>query len=137
MRLKTVLAFGLLALLVGGAGAFAVLAQPKPGASGAHRVVIVGARGTLFDGEVDVAQATALSALQAAAARAGLAVDLVEYPGMGAYVRAIGNETARDASGWVFDVSDERGEWSMADRGAGATPLYAGQAVRWRWSDSA
>ena len=135
MRLKVVLAFGLLALAAGGAFALAALTQPHAGAAGAHHVTIAGAGRPIFNGPVEVQNATALSVLLAAAANGGFAVEIVNYPGMGEYVRAIDGEAAQGASGWVYEVFED-GAWSLGTRGAASMPLDDGQAVRWRWSDS-
>jgi len=126
----------LLALVLGGAGALAAWgAQRAPGESATYRVEVLGPEGALADVEVDVPEATALSALLAAAEREGLPVELSQYPGMGAYVRSIGGHEARGASGWVYEVLRE-GVWTSGDRSAERFPLQKGDALRWSWTAS-
>lgn len=132
---RLLVAVSLLALLLGGAGALAWWSHAStPGESGSYEVEIVGPDGILFSGAVAVENATALSALQAAAARAGLAVQLEEYPGMGTYVRAIGPHRASGPTGWVYEVREPSG-WTYGDRSAADRPLTAGEAVRWSWTE--
>lgn len=126
----------LLALLVGGAGAYALLADLKPGPAGAYRVRVEGPRSAiLFEGSVDVEGATALSVLEAAAERARLALEVERYPGMGAYVRAIGDHRATGGSGWVYEVRAPGGAWVSGDRSAELYDLAPGDEVRWRWTE--
>lgn len=125
----------LLAALLAGAGALAWWSQASgPGDTDRYAVEIVGPGGALFEGTVSVENATALSALQAAAREAGLEVDLEEYPGMGTYVRAVGPHRAGGPSGWVYQVRVE-GEWVSGDRSAADRPLRSGEALRWSWTE--
>lgn len=126
-------------LLAGVAGAAYVAwsgGADAAGDSAAYPVQIVGPDGAaLYDGVVRVENATALSALQAAASEAGLALVIEEYPGMGAYVRAIGPHEAHGASGWIYELREGDGPWVPGDRSAGRHPLHEGMAMRWRWTD--
>lgn len=137
VSVKLAVATSLLALLVGGAGAYALLADRAPGAAGAYLVSVEGPRGVLlFEGSVDVEGATALSVLQAAAQEAGLALELEEYPGMGTYVRAIGPYRATGGSGWVYEVRAQGADaWASGDRSAELYDLRPGDALRWRWTE--
>ena len=133
--LRLVLAVVLLAAGVAAAGAAYVALRPEgEGASGAFRVEVVGPEGILVDAVVRVENATALSALEAAAAQAGLGVELDRYPGMGAYVRAIGPHEARGAGGWIYEVH-RGGAWIPGDRSGERWLLQEGDALRWRWTD--
>lgn len=124
----------LLLALVGGGIALGAWQRGDGGADGAFPVQVLGPDGALFDGEVRLANATALSALEAAAREAGLEVRVQRYPGMGSYVRAVGPYKAEGAAGWVYEVRE--GEtWRGGDRSAEFYPLPAGAAVRWRWVD--
>lgn len=132
---RLLVALSLLGALLGGAGALAWWSQSAvQGDSAAFAVEIVGPDGVLFEGTVQVENATALSALQAAAARAGLELTLEEYPGMGTYVRAIGPHRAAGPTGWVYEVREESG-WVSGDRSAAHRPLRAGEALRWSWTE--
>jgi len=134
--MRPLLSVLLLVLALGGAGALAAWgAQRAPGEAGAYRVEALGPDGPLLDETVDLEDATALTALQAAAARRGLALSLVEYPGMGAYVRAIGGHEARGASGWVYEVHRD-GSWQSGDRSAAYFALQRGDSVRWSWTSA-
>lgn len=131
MRLNLVLLVAALAL-AGGVAAWGY-AQPRAGESATYDVSALGPSGPLLEERVDVADATALSALQAAATRAGFALDLEEYPGMGTYVRAVGGHRASGASGWVYEVL-RGGTWTSGDRSAAVYPLQKGDALRWSWT---
>lgn len=131
---RLLLSGALLLALLGGAAALAAWQHQPPGGAGEHAVEIIGPEGPLFSGVVEVEQATALSALVAAADAAGLALTLEEYPGMGTYVRAVGPYRAEGSSGWIYEVRPEGGEWILGDRSAALYPLQPGDAVRWRWT---
>lgn len=127
-----------LALLVSGAaaaGAAYVALHEPPGAPGAHDVRVVGPGGAaLLERRVHVEAATALSVLQEAARASDVAVETLEYPGMGTYVQAIGGHAATGASGWIYEIV-RGGETIPGDRSAALRPLEAGDAVVWRWVD--
>lgn len=126
-----------LALLAAGAavGAAAYAStRAGPGATGAFDVEVVGPDGPVLSATVEVEDATALSALQAAAARAGVDVRTERYPGMGVYVRAIGPHAASGPSGWIYEVRRD-GAWTGGDRSAASFPLQPGDALRWRWTE--
>lgn len=131
---RLVLAAGLLALLVGGSVALAAWQlAPAVGDAAPHRVEIVGPDGVaLFEGDVQVESASALTLLRAAADKAGLTLEIEEYPGMGAYVRAVGPHRASGPSGWIYEVEKE-GRWVGGDRSAAHYPLAEGEALRWKW----
>lgn len=135
-RARLLLSAALLTLLLGAAGALAFWsASHKAGESGAFSVTIVGpGNATLFEGVVRVENATALSALQAAAREGGLDVATQNYPGMGVYVRAIGGHAAQGPNGWIYEIS-RGGAWVSGDRSAADYPLQAGDALRWRWTE--
>ncbi|MFA5861924.1 MAG: DUF4430 domain-containing protein [Candidatus Thermoplasmatota archaeon] len=132
---RPALAILLLVSLAAGGVALAAWSHAGPlSTAGTFAVEIVGPSGQLYQGNVTVADATALSALRAACKHAGLALETEEYPGMGAYVRAIGGHRASGASGWVYEVH-RNGTWLSADRSAGSYPLHAGDALRWSWTE--
>lgn len=132
--MRVALSVVLLVLALGGAGALAAWGmQRDEGASGAYRVEAVGPSGVVLDATVDVEAATALMALEEAARAAGVALDLVDYPGMGTYVRAIGGFEASGASGWVYGVV-RNGERLNGDRSAEHFALQKGDSVRWDWT---
>lgn len=130
---RLLLSAALLVALVGAAGALAWWSGAGEGESGSYPVSIIGPEGTLFEGIVRVENATALSALQAAAASAGLGIEMETYPGMGVYVRAIGGIRAEGPSGWVYEVR-EGDAWVSGDRSAAHRPLREGEALRWSWT---
>jgi hypothetical protein len=134
-RLVGVLA--ILLALAGGGLALAAWNRDAPSSGVAsYPVEVVGPEGVLFQGTVRVENATALSALEAAAAHAGLGLKVQRYPGMGSYVRAIGPYEAAGASGWTYEV--KRGDaWTTGDRSAEYFPLAPGDALRWRWTGDA
>lgn len=136
-RARLLVAAALLALTVGAAGALAYWsATREPAASGAFAVTIVGpGNATLWSGRVDVENATALSALQAAGKVASLEVKTRDYPGLGTYVWSIGGHEARRADGWIYEVDRGQG-WVAGDRSADQVALRAGDALRWRWTDA-
>lgn len=124
----------LLVLALGGAGALAAWGiQRAPGEDAAYRVEAIGPDGILLDETVEVADATVLRALQVAADRRGVLLSLVEYPGMGTYVRAIDGIEARGASGWIYEVQ-RAGAWTSGDRSAEFYALQKGDSVRWSWT---
>ncbi|GEM_PF-3717578 len=130
-RARLAFAVALLALLLGGAGALAWWsAVSAPAGAAQVHVEIVGPQGALFNGTVRVANATALSALQEAARAGNLTVEVVEYPGMGAYVSRIGPYSAHGGAGWVYEVDGVSG-----DRSAARLPLHDGDSLRWSWTD--
>lgn len=112
-----------------GAAALAAWRLPGVGASGAFEVEVIGPGGPLFAGTLRVENATALAALLAT----GLPVVTEDYPGMGAYVRAVAGHEAAGAEGWVYEVL-RGGAWRSGDRSADAFPLEPGDAVRWSWT---
>lgn len=126
-----------LALVASGAGAAAYVATRGADAvAGTHAVRIEGPAGTLFDDSVSVERATALSVLLAAAGKGGFGVEVDEYPGLGAYVRAIAGHEASGTSGWIYEVSSADGGWVAGDRSAALRALAPGEAVRWRWIEA-
>lgn len=132
--LKLAASLLLLALLVGGAGALAWWGtRATEGAPGFHEVFIEGPDGPLYAGTVHVADPTALGALLAAAAEAGLEVERDDYGGMGTYIRSVGGHRAHGATGWVYEIRRD-GEWIHGDRSAEYYALHEGDAVRWRWT---
>lgn len=133
MRLNLVLLVGAL-LLTGGVAAWG-LQQQRVGDTAEYDVSAHGPDNeVLFDERVHVPGATALSALQVAASRHGLVLALEEYPGIGTYVRAIGDHRAGGASGWVYEVLRED-TWISGDRSADRYALQKDDAVRWSWTD--
>lgn len=123
----------LAALLGTGAVAAWGLSQQRAGDAGAFAVEVVGPDGPLFIETVELEDATALTALQAAVAARGLTLSIEEYPGMGAYVRAVGPYRASGTSGWIYEV--HRGdEWISGDRSAEVFALQKGDALRWSWT---
>lgn len=133
--MRLVVAALLLVTSVAAAGAaYVTMRSADEGASGTYGIDIVGPHGSLFSGELQVENATALSVLLAAAERGGFEVELEEFPGMGAYVRAIGGHRAEGASGWVYEVWRD-GAWASGDRSAAWHPLREGDALRWKWTD--
>lgn len=124
----------ILLLVLGGAGALAAWSwQRTEGATGVYRVEALGPEGAVLAEDVAVENATVLRVLEAAAARAGLALDVERYPGMGAYVRAIGPWEAGGPAGWVYEVHRD-GAWVSGDRSAERFGLQKGDAVRWSWT---
>lgn len=124
----------ILLLVLGGAGALAAWGiQRVPGETDAYRVEVNGPDGALLNETVDVETATVLSALQAAAAKAGIDLELVDYAGMGTYVRAIDGIRAEGATGWIYEVERD-GAWQSGDRSAEFFSLQKGDAVRWTWT---
>lgn len=136
VRARLAVALALLALMLGAAGALAYWSATRTqGESGAYPVTLEGpGNATLWSGRVEIANATGLAVLQAAAKQAGLDVKTREYPGMGTYVYAVGAYEARGASGWIFEVDRGHG-WEAGDRAADRVALHPGDAVRWRWTD--
>lgn len=123
-----------LVLALGGAGALAAWGwQRDAGETATYRVEALGPEGVVLAENVTVSNATVLRALDAAAARAGLTLDLVRYPGMGTYVRAIGPWEAGGPAGWVYEVHRD-GAWRSGDRSAELFALQKGDAVRWSWT---
>lgn len=123
-----------LVLALGGAAALAAWgAHRAAGDDDVYRVEAIGPDGVVLDETVEVADATVLSALQAAAQARGVALDLVRYPGMGTYVRAIAGFEAHGASGWIYEVHRE-GAWHSGDRSSEAYALQKGDSVRWTWT---
>lgn len=134
VRLNLVLLAGAL-ILAGGVAAWG-LQQQRAGADGTYSVEVVGPGGHLvLATNVTLASATALSALEAAAAEQGAALELEEYPGMGTYVRAIGPYRASGANGWVYEVH-RAGAWLSGDRSASFFPLERADVLRWAWTES-
>lgn len=132
---RTLTAVVLVALMLAGGVAAWEWTRPKAGDSGAFHVEVTGPDSSLFNGSLDVENATALALLQAAGAKAHFEVLTREYPGMGTYVYSIGGFTARDASGWVYEVR-KNGKWIAGDRSAAYYPVHEGEDLRWRWVDS-
>lgn len=130
---RLVLSLGLLAMLLLVSAALATWWGPAAGPGGAYDVTIEGPDGILFAGTVAVDEATALSVLEAAAGEAGLALETETYPGMGTYVRAVGEHRAHGPDGWVYEVRRD-GAWTLGDRSAARYALEEGDAVRWRWT---
>ena len=131
MRLNLVL-LAVALLLVGGVAAWSV-ASRHAGEAGTYDVEVVGPEGTLFRDAVEADEPTALSVLRLAAERHGYPLTLEEYPGMGTYVRAVGEHSAGGASGWVYEVL-RGGEWTSGDRSAELFALQKGDALRWSWT---
>lgn len=124
----------ILVLALGGAGALAAWGlQRAPGESAAYRVEAIGPDSALLNETAMVDEATVLTALQAAAQSRGVALELVDYAGMGTYVRAIGGVRATGATGWIYEVWRD-GAWENGDRSAALFPLQKGDAVRWSWT---
>lgn len=132
---RPALAILILLGLVAGGAALAAWAHAGPAAqAGTFAVEVLGPPGRLYQGNVTVADATALSVLRAACERAGLAIETEEYPGMGTYVRAIGGYRASGSSGWVYEVQRD-GTWASGDRSAASYHLRVGDALQWAWTD--
>lgn len=122
-----------LAATLGAAAALAAWGAPGVGATGSFDLEVLGPQGALLSERVEAADATALSLLQVACAARGIEIELERYPGMGAYVRAIGGHRAEGASGWVYEVQ-RGGVWVNGDRSAEDFPLQKGDALRWSWT---
>ena len=131
---RLVVAVAILAALAVGYAALAAWTERAPGASGEFPVDVRGPEGAIFSGRVRVEAATALTALQAAAAEGGFEVRVVEYPGMGAYVVAIDGHEARGAAGWVYEAT-RGGAVLSGDRSASRFALQPGDALLWKWTD--
>lgn len=131
LRLNVLILAGAL-LLVGGVAAYGIL-QPRLGETAEYEVVVEGPEGILFHERVHVPAATALTALQAAASAQGFTLTLEEYPGMGTYVRAIGEHHATGATGWIYEVLRDGG-WTSGDRSAERFALEKDDALRWSWT---
>lgn len=126
---------GVLALgVVGGLFALQFLTIARP-AGEAEVTVAVDRNGTaLFDREIAVREPTALSALQRAAALGGFEVEVVEYPGQGAYVVRIAAWRATADEGWLYCVGEPCTHPPLAaDRYA----LKEGDRLRWHWGTAA
>jgi len=125
----------ILAAVLLGTGAVAAwgFSQQRVGDAGEFEVEAVGPEGPLFLETVRLEDATALSALQAAASARGLGLDLEEYPGMGTYVRGVGEHRAEGATGWIYEVERD-GAWISGDRSAEFFGLQKGDALRWSWT---
>lgn len=123
-------------VLLGGATALVLQGlEAGDGATDTYAVRITGPHGDLWNGTVQVADATAHDALLAAADRAGLDVHVVQYqtyPPCGLYVDRIGPHGADDDGGWVYEVL-RGGEWQRPMVGACGFPLEAGDEVWWRY----
>lgn len=134
--MRAALSVVLLVLALGGAGALAAWGMARETGDGAtYRVEAIGPSGVLLDESVRVEDATVLRALQAAADARDVALGLVEYPGMGTYVRSIGGFEASGASGWIYEVHRD-GAWENGDRSAEFYALQKGDSVRWTWTDA-
>jgi hypothetical protein len=122
----------LLALVVGTAWWLQDGPAPATGASGPHRVQVLGPGAAPFwDGSVALpGNATALSALQAAA-QAGNFTIAVQHS-FATLVTRIGPYAQDATGGWNFCVGDGR-TWSWVAAAADARRLAAGEAVRWVW----
>lgn len=105
----------------------------RAGDTDEYAITAIGPDGALFDTRARVANATALAALRVAAEDAGHALTLEEYPGMGTYVRAIGEHVADGPYGWIYEVHRD-GAWISGDRSAAHYPLQKGDALRWTWT---
>ena len=124
----------LLVVALGSAGALAAWGwQRAEGADATFHVLALGPDGPVLEGNATLTDATVLRALETVAADAGVALELVRYPGMGTYVRAIDGHEAAGASGWIYEVHRE-GAWISGDRSAELYPLQKGDAVRWSWT---
>jgi len=116
-------------------------ASPSPTA-GVLRVPVhvVGQGGReVFNGTVVTANATALSALQAAGRAGHFAVVLRDYAGYGscgAYVASVAGQGEQGTGGWVYRVWSPAEGWSMPPRSAACTPLGQGERLEWAWSDA-
>ena len=134
LNMRTAVSVVIFLLALGSAGALALWGMDRaPGETAFYRVEVIGPEGGILDETVQVEAATVLTALEAAAARAGLDLALVEYPGMGTYVRAIGPHEARGATGWIYEVHRD-GVWQNGDRSAAFYALQKGDSVRWTWT---
>ena len=134
--MRTAISVVLLLLTLVSAGALAAWGMQRvPGETALYRVEAIGPEGRVLDESVQVESGTVLTALEAAAARAGMELTLVEYPGMGAYVRAIGPHQAAGANGWIYEVHRD-GAWQNGDRSAEFYALQKGDSVRWTWTDA-
>ncbi len=126
-------------LLVIGAAGITAWAWPdaiETSAATVHVTIVADRNVTLFNGSVQVDNATALSALQAAALQAELELDVVAYPGFGRcgdYVAELaGLREHRDGTGWQYHVLVES-QWEWGAQGAACRPLADGDALRWSW----
>lgn len=133
--MRMVLSLLLLVAALGTAGALAVWgAQREAGASDTFSVTAVGPGGeVVLERAVPVEQATVLRALQMAADDASVELELIDYPGMGTYVRSIAGLRAQGATGWIYEVH-RAGAWINGDRSAEHFALQKGDATRWTWT---
>lgn len=134
---KVVVGIALLAVTAAGATGLlalrASLEEVPPTGAGDARVSIQLPDGSfLFNRTVPVANATALSALAAAAREGSFTYDAQSYD-MGTYVVGIGGHAARGAEGWQYWVHRD-GAWVQGDRSADRFPVAPGEWVHWRWS---
>lgn len=130
---------GVLALLALGivGGLFVLQFQLLLAKSGETLTVAVDVErdGTLWAGNVTLANATALRALLEAGDAGGFEVEVREYPGQGAYVARIGPHREADGEGWLYCVGRDPCDHPKvaADRYA----LRAGDRLLWHWGTAA
>ena len=139
LALRRVAPFLLLLLLASG-GAWLVGSAPRgAGPAGSYALLLQGPGGEiLFDGSVEVQEATALSVLRAAAGQADL--DL-EVEGEGGpcgwvYVVAVAGHREAGSAGWEYWVRPAGGAWDLPDHSAACHALRPGDSVLWRWTPS-
>ena len=129
-------ALGLAAAAAVAALALALLdpAARPPAESGAAEVgvrVVGPDGGSLYDGTVNLENATAHSALVEAGERGGFEVRTKEYP-FGLYVEAVAGVEAEGNAGWLYSVERD-GARIEGDRPADRFPLEPGDRVTWRY----
>lgn len=136
MRATPLLSVVALVVALGAAGALATWGmQRETGDADRYPVQVVGPSGiVVLDTTVHVEAATVLLVLRSAAEAEGVPLELVEYPGMGTYVRAIGGHRAAAATGWIYEVQRD-GAWISGDQSAAYFALHNGDATRWTWTD--
>ncbi|HUR61175.1 MAG TPA: hypothetical protein VM286_02260 [Candidatus Thermoplasmatota archaeon] len=122
----------LLALVVGAAWWLRAGPAPVGEGGGVHAVEVVGPGGRSFwTGTVaPVGEATALSALQAAAQVGNFTVRIERS--FAALVTAIGPYAQDATGGWNFCVGDGSG-WTWVAMAADQRVLAQGEGVRWVW----
>lgn len=109
---------------------------PAPSAAASYPVQIVGGDGrTIFDGTVVVANATALSVLQAASEVGGFDLEVQGAGCPSAYIRRVGGQGESGAGGWTFRIAHAGQDWGLPpSESAACCPLRPGDRLEWRWS---
>lgn len=105
-------------------------------ASGAFAVYVVGPTQLLHEGTVEVADADALLALQALAARDAFEVVVDDLAGCQYdYVRSVAGHGETATGGWNYYLRPDApgAQWEWQDQSAACGGLAAGDDVLWCW----